>query len=193
MLPYEAYDKVSQGQREQVSLDEKLRYLREIENIHRLSKKVLPPPGTTWARIADKHLQKALGLPIKESAEPFNVQPSKHMHEHSPRTARVIERTLRCGMIHPDVLHSYRKDGVRPGKAKTFKEEPVLKHDDPDVVHYVLHGDDLPYPHGHMQGYGFVPRMQEAARHVRLEDSVRPVTDTVPTKGSVAGANVITQ
>ena len=49
-----------------ISLDEKMRYLREIENIHRLSKKVLPPQGTTWAQIADKHLQKALGLPVKE-------------------------------------------------------------------------------------------------------------------------------
>ena len=38
--------------RREVSLDEKLRYLREIESIHRLSKKVLPPQGTTWAKIA---------------------------------------------------------------------------------------------------------------------------------------------
>ena len=41
--------------RREISLDQKLKYLREIENIHRLSKKVLPPKGTTWARIADKH------------------------------------------------------------------------------------------------------------------------------------------
>ena len=52
--------------RREITLDEKLRYLREIENIHRLSKKVRPPQGTTWARIADKHLQRALGMPVQE-------------------------------------------------------------------------------------------------------------------------------
>ena len=56
-----------------ISLDEKMRYLREIENIHRLSKKVLPPQGTTWAQIADKHLQKALGLPVKEQGQALDV------------------------------------------------------------------------------------------------------------------------
>ena len=54
--------------RREITLEEKLKYLREIENIHRLSKKVLPPKGTTWARIADKHLKRALGMPIVETA-----------------------------------------------------------------------------------------------------------------------------
>ena len=30
------------------------------------------------------------------------------MHEHAPREARLIERTLRNGIVHPDVLHSFR-------------------------------------------------------------------------------------
>ena len=173
--------------RREISLDEKLRYLREIENIHRLSKKVLPPKGTTWARIADKHLRKALGQPIREPPQPFNVRADKHMHEHSPRTARVIERTLRNGMLHPDVLHSYRRDGTRRGKTKQFFQKPVSRHDDPAVIHYVQHGSaDLDYPHGHLQGYGFVPSEHAVASHVQLEDSVRPVSETVPTKGAPA-------
>ena len=97
-------------QRREISLDEKLRYLKEIESIHRLSKKVLPPAGTTWARIADKHLKRALGMQIEEPAEALNMRRGRQMHQHSPRTARVIERTLRNGVIHPDVLHSYRND-----------------------------------------------------------------------------------
>ena len=173
--------------RREVSLDEKLRYLREIENIHRLSKKVLPPAGTTWARIADKHLQKALGYPITEPNVPLNVQTGGHMHEHSPRTARVIERTLRNGMIHPDALHSYRKDGGYPAPAQHFHEQPAPALDDPAVIHYVQHGSaDLEYPAGHLQGFGFVPSNHQVASHVQLEDSVRPVEDTVPTNGSVA-------
>jgi len=175
-------------QRRTVSLEEKLRYLKEIENIHRLSKKVLPPEGTTWARIADQHLKKALGMPLREPPSTLNVQRSKHMHQHSPRTARVIERTLRNGMIHPDALHSYRNDKVAEGKEFVFYDKPQPRADTPNVIHYVQHGSaDLTYPHGHMQGYGFVPSEHQVASHVQLEGSVRPITDTVPTKGSSAG------
>ena len=174
-----------------ISLDEKMRYLREIENIHRLSKKVLPPQGTTWAQIADKHLQKALGLPVKEQGQALDVRPDGYMHEHSPRTARLVERTLRSGMIHPNVLHSYRNDfSYEEGySVPRFKAEPVLAHDDPPVIMHVQHGgSDLIYPHGHLQGYGFVPSTHEAARHIQLEDSVRPVSDAVPTGPVASGA-----
>ena len=34
------------------------------------------------------------------------------MHEHAPREARLIERTLRSGIVHPDVLHSFRHGEV---------------------------------------------------------------------------------
>ena len=45
-----------------------------FESIHRLSKKVLPPKGTTWARIADKLLRKALGMPVEEPPEALNLR-----------------------------------------------------------------------------------------------------------------------
>ena len=173
--------------RREVSLDEKLRYLREVESIHRLSKKVLPPQGTTWARIADKHLQRALGMPLEGDPTAFNMRQGRHMHQHSPRTARVIERTLRNGTIHPDALHSYRNDSTPQIRASRFRRRPAAKHDDQDVIHYVQHGStDLEYPHGHLQGFGFVPRSHEVVSHVKLEDSVRPVSDVVPSKGSAA-------
>ena len=119
--------------RREVSLDEKLRYLKEIESIHRLSKKVLPPEGTTWARIADKHLQRALGMPIAEGPTQFDVKPGMHMHQHDPRTARVVERTLRNGVIHPHALHSFRNDGVLPGRVRHWKPELPRYADDHDV------------------------------------------------------------
>ena len=34
------------------------------------------------------------------------------MHEHAPREARLIERTLRNGIVHPDVLYSFRHGEV---------------------------------------------------------------------------------
>ena len=175
--------------RREISLDEKLRYLREIENIHRLSKKVLPPAGTTWARIADKHLQRALGMPIAEPRTQFDVKPGMHMHQHDPRTARVVERTLRNGVIHPHALHSYRNDGTLPGRRLSKPPELTALPYDHDVVHYVQHGSsDLVYPHGHMQGVGFVPRDHQVVSHVPLEDSVRPASDVVPSKGGSAAA-----
>ena len=173
-----------------ISLRQKLKALKEVENIYRLSKKALPPQGTTWARVADKVLRKALGEPIEEAPESLNVTEDGQMHQHSPRTARIVERTLRNGIVHPDMLHSYRNDGVTRGKARQFRRTIPRKHDDQDVIHYVQHGSsDLEYPHGHLQGFGFVPKSHEVASHVQLEDSVRPVTDVVPTKGSAASGN----
>ena len=180
--------------RREITLEEKLKYLREIENIHRLSKKVLPPKGTTWARVADKHLKRALGMPIVETGEQFNVRPDGGMHQHSPRTARVIERTLRNGMLHPDTLHSYRDNRVTEDLPKQFYPRPAPRHDDMPVTHYVQHGSqDLIYPHGHLQGYGFVPSTHDVTSHVQLEDSVRPVSEAVPSKpGSAAAGTAYT-
>ena len=177
--------------RREVSLDEKLRYLREVENIHRLSKKVLPPQGTTWARIADKHLQRALGMPLQGERTAFDVRRGRHMHQHSPRTARVVERTLRNGVIHPDALHSYRNDGITKGKARQFRQRIAPKQYDQDVIHYVQHGStDLEYPHGHLQGFGFVPRQHEINSHVKLKTGPTEIGVQVPSKdGQAAGSH----
>ena len=74
---------------------------------------------------------------------------------------------------------------AREGDAR--KPVRIAIIDDHDVVHYVQHGSsDLIYPHGHMQGVGFVPREHQVVSHVPLDDSARPVSDVVPSKGSVA-------
>ena len=176
-----------------ITLEEKLKALREVDRIYALAK--------TWHRLVPNEkrpnfeaaaravMKRALGEPIESKREPLHIRDGAMMHEHSPRTARVIERTLRNGVIHPDVLHSYRNDKVRPGREFPFYDKPAPRADTPDVIHYVQHGSsDLSYPHGHMQGYGFVPSEHHVASHVQLEGSVRPETDVVPTKGSVAGA-----
>ena len=160
-----------------ITVEKKLKYLREIENIHRLSKRVLPPQGTTWARIADSHLRKALDLPVVQKEDQLNMKVNGMHHEHSPRTARLIERTLRNGVHHPDLLHSYRGDNVqvtsgKSGARKSFFRAPEPTADTPDVMHYIQHGSsDLVYPQGHLQGYGFVPTVHEVASHVPLEQA----------------------
>ena len=91
-----------------ITLEQKMRYLREIESIERLSKKVLPPKGKTWAQIADQHLKRALGAPVITGRESITVRQGRMHHLHSPRSARIVERTLNNGVFHPDLLHHYR-------------------------------------------------------------------------------------
>ena len=177
---------------QEITLEQKLRYLREVENIHRLSKKSLPPKGTTWARIADGILRKAMGHPVQSKAEEVNVVRSGHMEHHSPRTARLIERTLRNGVVHPDVLHDFRNDGTqvdrfggRPYSGEVARpSRPALGplHHTPPVSHFVQHPGDLHYPGGHLQGYGFVPGDHQLASHVQLDSPVPSSVDVrVPT------------
>ena len=64
----------------EITLEQKMRYLREIESIHRLSKKVLPPKGKTWAQIADQHLRRALGAPVITGRESINVWKGRMHH-----------------------------------------------------------------------------------------------------------------
>ena len=175
------------------TLEQKVRYLKEVDNIYRLSKTTLPPQGTTWASVADRHLKKALGMQVRDAPQAFNVRKGMLHHQHDPRTARVVERTLRNGTFHPDVLHAYRGDGTTIDRAtgssiyRKARRVPPL-YDTPDVHHFVQHTSaDLPYPDGHLQGHGFVPRQHSFASHVQLEQA-GPVASSgpvsVPTKAA---------
>tara|TARA_B100000029_G_scaffold326159_1_gene318630 strand:+ start:264 stop:812 length:549 start_codon:yes stop_codon:yes gene_type:complete len=158
--------------RDAITLEQKVKYLKEVENIYRLSKKTLPPKGKTWSQIADQHLRRALQMPVINKDESLNVRKGRMMHLHSPRTARIVERTLRNGTLHPDVLHMYRGDNVQSVRDdKLFVHQKVSPAaDTPDVAHFIQHSaaDEL-YPDGHLQGFGFVPREHNVESHVPLE------------------------
>lgn len=167
---------------QEITLEQKIRYLREVENIHRLSKKNLPPKGTTWSRIADGILRKAMGHPVLSEPGEVNLVRGGHMHHHSPRTSRLIERTLRNGVVHPDVLHDFRNDGTqidrfggRPYSGEVARPpRPALDpvYHTPPVSHFIQHPGDLHYPDGHLQGYGFVPSVHTVASHIQLDSPV---------------------
>ena len=92
-----------------ITLEQKMRYLKEVENIHALGKKVRPPAGKSWSDIADARMRHVMGLPLQEKqAEPLRIKRGRMHHEHSPRSARIIERTLKNGILPPAVLQSYR-------------------------------------------------------------------------------------
>jgi len=181
-----------------ITLDQKLKYLKEVEGIHALSRKVRPPAGKSWRDIADARYRHVMGQPILEpQARPMQVRAGKLHHEHDPRSARLIERTLKTGIVPDHVLHSYhtgmeRSHGrfkFKNASAAAFGLEP-LAHDDMRVQHMVQHVGaeaDLHYPHGHMQGEGFVPRQHEVNSHVPLQPVVPAEMGTqVPTRGGLA-------
>ena len=179
-----------------ITLEQKLRYLKEVENIHALSKKVKPPAGKSWSDVADERMRFVMGQPIQEqTAEPLRVKGGGLHHEHSPRSARIIERTLKTGMMPQSVLHSYHtgSDSRRAAKFRfrdVYMPEPESDPEDVRVQHIVQHGaTDLHYPHGHMQGEGFVPRQHEFNSHVEVTSSA-PSVMQVPTKdGAAAGSH----
>ena len=187
---------MQRDEQEGITLERKLRYLREIENIYRLSTKTRPPKGKSWASIADGRLRQVMRLPIKESAgQPLTLRPGKRHHEHSPRTARILERTLKNGHVPPHVLHSYR-EGVEStrrskGRLALAPRLEMPRQDERSVQHFVQHSDaDLHYPQGHLQGFGFVPRQHEVNSHVRLQTGgSTPEEQVVPSKVGLAAGD----
>ena len=180
-----------------ITLDQKVRYLKEVESIHALSKKVKPPAGKSWSDIADQRMRFAMGQPILEKrAEPLRIKRGGLHHKHSPRSARIIERTLKTGMLPPDVVHSYHtgRDIQRP---KFRFRDIYMPGPEPDpedhravnVVQHIGADSDLVYPHGHLQGDGFVPKDHAINSHVPLTSSA-PAGMQVPTKdGAAAGSH----
>ena len=178
--------------REAITLEQKLRYLREIDKIYALGKKARAPAGgKSWAQVADARLRHVMQMPLKEEAGPqIQVLRGGMHHMHSPRTARLIERTLKNGIVPPAVHHSYAHDVRGETSYKPHVAVEPLRHDDFPVAHYVQHGaSDLHYPAGHMQGVGFLPREHTAVRHVKLEmPSTRVTGGIVPTASAISAS-----
>ena len=179
-----------------ITLEQKLRYLKEVDSIHALGKKVKPPAGKSWSDIADARMRHVMGLPIQEPvADPLRLKRGGMHHEHSPRSARLIERTLKTGMLPPQVLQSYHTgERTRESRFKfrnVLHDNEGLRRDDARVQHFVQHvASDLDYPHGHMQGQGFVPRHHGVNSHVPLGTGPEEMGMQVPTKdGAAAGSH----
>ena len=190
-----------------ITLQQKLRYLKEVDSIHALGKRVKPPAGKSWSDVADARYRQVMGMPLRmETHDPVRVESGKMHHEHSPRSARLIERTLKSGLVHPDVLQHYHTGAVRRHKKGKFRFLPrkiphrpgevgpnkeMLRHDDLRVQHVVQHPGDLHYPHGHMQGQGFIPKEHTFNPHIQVQQHIGTTADpvSVPTRAAPPGGN----
>ena len=100
-------------QPQNITLEQKLKAMREVQRIYDISKKWQRPVGHTgrmpnFNAMADAVMKRAMNANIVGDRQPLDIRDGKLMHEHDSHTARVIERTLRNGIVHPDVLHSSR-------------------------------------------------------------------------------------
>ena len=128
---------------------------REAQHILRLDKtwqSLMPGERKpNFRRAAREIIRRALGHKVRRNQAPLNLH-SGHMHEHEPREAALIERTLKSGMHDPSILHSFqlgsklaRHDALREPRPqrRVIPDDPEL----PDVEVFVHdHSATLDYP-----------------------------------------------
>lgn len=173
----------------EITLEEKLKAMQEVQNIHALAKKwraVLPnQKRPNFEAAADRVMRRAMGARVVDRDRPLEIQDGMLMHEHEPRTARILERTLRSGLIHPDVLHSFQSGRTKRGAVRSQSRQLPHDPDLPPARLYVQHSDeDLQYPSHFEPNIGFIPKTHQVSSHVQLEQGAEG--NTVPTARDVS-------
>ena len=151
-----------------ISFEEKRAAYEEARQILLLQKKWAQlMPGERmpdFRRAAKAVISRALGKQVVPMEPSLDIHDGL-MHEHAPREAALIERTLRNGIVHPDVLHSFRHGEVPkprqvPIGALTGTRQHVplgelpgstrMTNDDTrglaQMVHAVQFNEDLEFP-----------------------------------------------
>ena len=182
-----------------LSREEKFAALREAQRVLQLEKKwrrlVPDEPKPDFKRAARVILQRALDHKTVPD-EPYLQIHNGLMHEHDSREARLIERTLRNGSVHPQVLSSFR-DGVRapetrpliqsiigsrtPVPAGEFRDFQLNTDvsDLHDMVHDVQYPEDeLEFPtHINLRTGQMVAKHDDHVHMIMLQPQEQPPTD----------------
>ena len=133
---------------------QKLDAYREAQQILRLDKtwqQLMPGERKpNFRRAAREIIRRALGHKVHRNQAPLDMH-SGLMHEHEPREAALIERTLKSGMHDPSILHSFqlgsklrRHDAPREQQPQVYPsaEVPdyeVFVHDHSTTIDYPSH------------------------------------------------------
>ena len=156
---------------------------REAQQILRLDAKwqeLMPGERKpNFHRAAQEILKRALGHRTGRNEEALNIH-SGLMHEHGPREARLIERTLRAGHVHPDVLHSFQH-GITKGDPNV----PPVRYDlgdDPDLPDFDLYVHDpaetiVPASHYEPGTGKYHPAYHQASSHEPPQELPTPHKD----------------
>lgn len=134
----------------------------EAQHILRLDKKwqhLMPGERKpNFKRVAREIIKRALGHKVTRNQAPLNLH-SGLMHEHDPREAALVERTLKSGMHDPSILHSFqlgskfsRHDVPREQQPREY---PPAQPHLPDFEVFVHdHGTTIDYPSHFEPGTG---------------------------------------
>ena len=177
----------------QITIEQKLKAMQEVQRIYDMSKKWQRGPGhngpmPNFRAMADAVMRKAMDADVVGDRLPLDIRDGKLMHEHDSRTGRIIERTLRNGIVHPDVLHSFQSGRAKRPADQSHLRDRRLPYDPqlPNVDLYIQHSDtDLHYPSHFVPGEGFVPKEHTHDSHVQLESAGSAPTEQVPTQQGV--------
>ena len=137
----------------------------EAQHILRLDKKwqqLMPGERKPdFRRVAREIIRRALGHKVRRNEAPLEMHDGL-MHEHKPREAALIERTLKNGMYDPRILHSFQR-GAETVPRRPEQQE-IADNNLPDYEVFVHdHGATIDYPsHGHWR----LP--QQCARTARM-------------------------
>ena len=138
-----------------ISLEEKRAAYEEARQLLLLEKKwqsLMPGERKPdFKRAAKAVIRRALGKQVVPREPDLDIHDGL-MHEHAPREARLLERTLRNGIVHPDVLT--RSGTARcPCRGRSPSGRCELKRaGDPYIgdlapmVHAVHFNEDLEFP-----------------------------------------------
>lgn len=123
---------------------QKMAAYREAQQVLRLDKtwtSIMPGERKpNFRRAAREIIRRALGHKVVRNEAPLDLHGGM-MHEHQPREAALLERTLKNGMHPPHILHSFqlgseavRHEGYpRAVEPKTYEMDHL---DDPDLPDY---------------------------------------------------------
>ena len=167
-----------------ISIDQRIKALDEARSILALGKKwqrtVAGERRPDFEGAAERIFRRALKQAPLATGQPLKIRDGKLMHQHDAHEARVLERTLKNGLIHPDVRHSFvHNRTLRPKQDVARPKLGPAPRDAPRSKLFIQHFDvDPHYPSHRSNQTGYAPSMSSHPTHVRL---AQPPVESVPT------------
>ena len=135
-----------------------------------------------FKRAAREIVRRALGHKVRRNERPLNIH-SGLMHEHDAREAHLIERTLKNGMYHPSILHSFQLGSKMSRHTEPREIQPQTYDDVPDPslpdleVYSHDHSETIDYPSHFEPGTGvYHSSIHEHPTHQEVPISAPPGT-----------------
>ena len=171
---------------------QKMAAYREAQQILRLDKtwqSIMPGERKpNFRRAAREIIRRALGHKVRRNEAPLDLHGGM-MHEHQPREAALLERTLKNGMHPPHVLHSFQlgSEAARhEGYPRAEQPKTYDLADDPELPDYEVfvhnHGTTIDYPSHYEPGTGvFHSSVHEPPEH-RVVPMQAPANTRLPSE-----------